>query len=229
VLRFFITDIVKYSENKLRAVLGYKSKLSIYALSDSVKAMLNAYFSEALGQKPARASQVFERPEYEKLYDLPNVPMSAEQAAKIEQESWGTTMRLVEAFEEATVDPEDIAPPERHKQQAQTTAQPMPSLRADASFDEPPAAVATSSRNESDFDDEQLAFLRHAYDADGSAQRAFCRTVGKMPENMADAINEKAFDAFGDILLEEDASGTYCVLEDYREQVSRLIGEEQKC
>ena len=70
-LRFLVTDIVKYTENKLRATLGIRSRMTVYSLP----------------------------PAYEALYDLPALPLDPARAAEIERASWDTTERLVEAFE----------------------------------------------------------------------------------------------------------------------------------
>jgi hypothetical protein len=71
-LRFLITDMIKYTENKLRSVMGMKSKLSIYALPDKIKAILDEYLGQALEEcRAPRKRLQEERPAYEALYDLP--------------------------------------------------------------------------------------------------------------------------------------------------------------
>ena len=210
-LRFFITDVIKYSENKLRALLGYKSRLSIYALSEPIKNILNAYFAQAYPKNHVK-TDVVERPEYEKLYDLPSAPISKEQAERIEQDSWRTTQRLVEAF-----DDENRAEEESSQTEEPVALEVAPALPVSRSQDEEMPA------KDRPFSDELIGFLRCAYDADLSAQRAYCRSLGKMPETLADAINEIASDVLGDILLEEDDAGAYRVIDDYRQDAESFF------
>ncbi len=217
-LRFFITDVIKYSENKLRALHGYKSKLSIYALSEPIKAILNAYFVEAYPKNIGKSEMAEQRPDYEKLYDLPTTPMTAAEAARIEQESWRTTQRLVEAFEEndapeITCEQSEVHPIVREEQPC-----------APLDCEQMPAAETPIETETSDvLSKEALSFLRYAYATDAAGQKAYCRSVGKMPENIADEINEYAADTLGDILLEDDGSGAFIVIEDYREQARALL------
>lgn len=103
-LRYFIADILRYTENKLRAAWGIKSRLSIYALPTSVRACIDEYFAE----NPLRRDEDTDRNgrrlvnEYDKLYDVSSTPFSADNAEKIEKSSWDTTRILVEAFEGET-------------------------------------------------------------------------------------------------------------------------------
>ena len=61
--------------------------------------------------------------------------------------------------------------------------------------------------------------MRAALRADKQAELDYCRSISQMPEIMADAINEYAVDAFGDILLEENENGAFVVIDDYRELI----------
>ncbi len=213
-LRFFITDVVKYAENKLRAALGYKSRLSIYALPEQAKNVLNAYFAAAF-PRAQREGIVETRPEYEKLYDLPDTPMSSAQAAQIEKASWATTQRLIEAFGEQTEDSAKQLPQEANIciSENQNFALPQPK------------AKQPSSMPVSPFSDEQRAFLSLALKGNKTAMTDLCRQIDKMPEMLADAINEIAVDAFGDILLEDDGNGVFAIIEDYRDDVRAMLGE----
>jgi len=106
-LRFLIADIIKYSENKIRATLGIKSRLGVYSVPDNIRAVLDEYFAEALGRTP-RTFKKTEREEYEKLYDAPRTELSLKNAEDIENSSWRVTKLLVEAFAEE--EPEPVAP-----------------------------------------------------------------------------------------------------------------------
>ncbi len=100
-LRYIITDVLKYTENALRAVLGVKSRLTVYEVSKELRARLDAYLAEALPEKRTqKRTAPAPVPAYEKRYDLPVRPISPDRAAAIEAASWQTTKRLVEAFAE---------------------------------------------------------------------------------------------------------------------------------
>ena len=67
-------------------------------------------------------------------------------------------------------------------------------------------------------------FIQAALDGDSSALRAAAKTLGKMPDALADEINALTADGeIGDIVLEDDGMGGYTVIEDYREQVMELL------
>lgn len=101
-LRYLVADVLRYTENKLRAAWGIRSRLSIYALPTNVRNCIDEYFAE----NPIRRAEDTDRSgrrivnEYDKLYDVPRTVFSADNAEKIEMASWDTTKLLVEAFEE---------------------------------------------------------------------------------------------------------------------------------
>lgn len=206
-LRFLITDIIKYAENKLRTGFGVKSKLSVYALPDKLKAVLDDYFAKVM---PSRRAVTVEsaRPEYEALYDLPKTELSFEHAAEIEQASWSVTKQLVEAFENATNEM-----PEMIEKTAETVGP--------TAFDE-----QTPQIDEIHSNGETLMpyrkFLVAAIQENATAQRQFARDRGLLIDAVADEINGVAVDVFGDIILEESGNG-YAVIEDYLEDVKRIL------
>ncbi len=200
-LRYLITDVVKYSENRLRAALGIRSRLSLYALPIPLREGLDAYLSQTLPVR--RASKAREEEErvasYERLYELPQREFSARDAAEIERASWQTTRRLVEAFEEeaeAPVTTEKAAPP---------PVQPEPTVPADGTWTR------------------YLPFLHAAMAGDGAQQRRIAASMGTSCEVLADDINSLAAELLGDILLEE-TDGGFSVIEDYRATVAELEG-----
>jgi hypothetical protein len=211
-LRYIVSDILKYTENRLRGFLGIKSRLTVYSLSTEMRKCIDAYCDASFPRKPTVAHQPKSAesvPTYEKLYDLPVSPLSLENAAEIEKSSWETTRRLTEAFtdgEEVDVEAEDT-----------TLVLAGKALRAK---DEPFSASAEMKAA-----DEEPCELSHllgadypfslaAYRRDFMAQNAIARDSGEMPDLIADRINELCAEALGDILLEEDDGG-YTVIEDY--------------
>lgn len=99
-LRYIMTDVLKYAENAIRAVISVKSRLTVYQISTELRYELDAYLKTALPQKAPTRYEKTIKPDYEKRYDLPVRPVSPERAARIEAESWETTKKLVEAFED---------------------------------------------------------------------------------------------------------------------------------
>ena len=213
-LRFFITDVVKYSENKLRAILGLKSRLSIYALPEIAKKALDAYFSEAFPKTHAKRAEE-SRPEYEKLYDSPAIAMSPEEAARIEESSWQTTRQLVEAFEE-----QDGTTPSPEVASIDETS--LPTADAFSSEETKQSTVDNSNcwlQSKAYWKD----FLQLALREDTAGQRRYCHEIGKMPESIADEINEAALDATGDIVLEQNDAGAFSVIEDYAQEIAQML------
>ena len=197
-LRFFITDVVKYTENKIRGVLGVRSRLSVYALPVSVRTLLDGYLAGALPTKKAPLSKrEQELAEYEKLYDLPRTALSLSNAASIERLSWETTERLVEAFEEEC---EPIAP------QPIKTESPTPE----------PTAEDTDAWGK------YRPYLSALLEQDSLRARAAAQALGMPEEVLADEVNSLAADLLGDILLEEADAG-FAPIEDYLDTLRELI------
>ncbi len=202
-LRYLITDVVKYTENRLRAALGIRSRLSIYAIPVPLREGLDAYFLQTLPvRKTPKAREEEERvAAYERLYELPKRAFSAKDAAEIEQASWQTTKRLVEAFE---TEAEDCVA-------EKTVAQSVPQPAKEAA-----SAGGAWTR--------YLPFLRAAMAGDSTEQRRIAASMGVACEVLADDINGLAAELLGDILLEE-TDGGFSVIEDYRETVAELEGK----
>lgn len=200
-LRFLVTDIVKYTENRLRAYLGIRSRMTVYALPTEVRDAIDAACLQLLPPKEAvRKPKPTETPEYEKLYDLPHAALDPAHAAEIERASWNTTQRLVEAFEESDrpAVPQPPPPP------------PMPQPPTPAC--ETPAAALTPYRD----------FLLAVLAKDPAGIRAAAAQSGSLPDTLADEINELAADTLGDILLEDSGDG-WQVLDDYRDRLEELL------
>lgn len=203
-LRFAVTDMVKYTENRIRAHIGVKSRLSVSTLSDAIKREMDEYLDGIVPRIKSQA-QVQEE-QYEKLYDLPAAPLDLSHSAEIEQASWETTKKLIEAFEDtdAPAQPvfaeEGLAPP----------AKPTATVEEVAPQNDLSSALAA-----------YLPFIEAVAAEDASAQMQICRTMGKMVDAVADEINEIAAEVFGDVILEDCGDG-YTIIEDYREQLDSL-------
>ena len=107
-MKALIGEIAKYSENRLRAAAGVKSRLTARSLPDEVKQVIDRYFDEKFPRKTrvTQATADAETESYWSYYDAEKTPLSPELAEQIEKESWLTTEKLVETFAE----PESAAP-----------------------------------------------------------------------------------------------------------------------
>ncbi len=214
-LRFAVTDILKYSENKLRAAMGIRSRLSYGPLPNVARAAVDRYFSERVSCAPPHPATVKKTPvpEYERLYEpSPETNMlSIENAVRIESESWQTTDKLIEAFA-------DVCEDEGHE----TTLAPTETESADDILH----AEAESEAAGQIADDTLAAyreFILAALEGDGARQRELAAEAGKLVDAVADEINEAAIAPIGDVIL-EDAGGYYTLIADYADDVRALLG-----
>lgn len=202
-LRFIVTDVLKYAENRIRAHIGVKSRLSVNSLPNGIKRLADEYFNRELPIKTLHPSIKDEIPDYEKLYEPERREMSFSSASEIESLSWETTGRLIEAFEEAEEEPTPDAPVPEADDNA-----------ADCAEDDLFALLSS----------DELDFLCAALEEGFSKQREIASRTGALPDILADRINTLSADVTGDVLLEESGGG-YAVIEDYAEEVSKAIKE----
>ncbi|MBQ9121803.1 MAG: TerB N-terminal domain-containing protein [Clostridia bacterium] len=212
-IRETVTSVVKYIENGIRAHVKIRSMLSVGSLAPELKRYVDEFMQATFGvaEVGSRRRQEKAREEYEKLYDVPESTLSPERARQIEQASWASTDVLTSAFSDSDA----------------------PFASAENSFvAEAPALLpsALPSRTESDItaEDSPYAVLyaslsdteRRVLEAclDGADVNAVCRTEGVLTDSAVSAINEKAADLTGDIVIEADGGG-YRVIEDYKEEL----------
>lgn len=210
-LRYLITDVIKYTENLLRAHLGIRSRLTVYSLPNGVRERIDAYLQTHLPPRASvhKAKKAEIEETYEKLYDIPNAPLSLAHAAEIERLSWNTTERLIDAFSDGETENMPFNEP---------------------AFEAPAPVLTEAKQDETDgvenVSEHQLCpyipFLKAVQNGDGEAQRSYANDIGKMPDAIVDEINEIAVDRFGDILLEDTGDG-FAVIEDYTDLLDELI------
>lgn len=202
-LRYLVGDIVKYSENKLRAHMGIKSRLSCYSVPSEIQLLLDEYFQRVLPKHYSSLKKP-KRQEYDKLYDLPAKEFSLADAEKIEEESWKTTKNLVEAFEEEGAEtpssPQNfIAPIEPIVEETGKDGLFIPSL------------------------EKYMDFVIAVYKKDIATQRECARALGKLPDTVVDEINEISAELIGDIFIEDGERG-YEIIEDYTYYLEDING-----
>lgn len=201
-LRAIVTSAVKYTENKLRSLLGVKSRLSVKTLDDECKKAIDSYFSTVFDRVNQMRREAM-RPEYEKQYDAESIGFSSKEAENIERASWITTARLTENSEDA----EDVF----------------------IAVEEELAPNPGQNEEKCDFglNSDEIEFLSlilndRIPDADRIALES-----GLDSTSFVDRINEAFADFFGDVVIEECDAG-YKIIEDYREDVSNWLQKTQK-
>lgn len=204
-LRSVVTSAVRYTENKLRALMGVKSRLSVKDIRSDIRGIIDKFFSVYNAEREAlvlRASL----PEYERMYDAPEGKMSIEDADIIERASWGVTARLTEGVD--TEDEFDVT-----KLYEIANAHRPAETVTDAEKeeeDELPACDIDHSEECYGLSTEQIALVRSLLNGAISA--------GLNTENDISAINEAFADNFGDIIIETDGE-EHRLIDDYREDV----------
>ena len=208
-----ITDIVRYSENKIREHLGIRSKINVLTVNPLARAAIDAFFENNMPpQKFVDRRRKDSRPqeeevhEYDKLYEAPKAEISPERALMIERESWETTKKLTEAFSEdvaeITVQPETISPKK---------ADPLPEIAVSQAPSGNPDSLYSQLY-------ESLGAIANFVNlCKGSSlieQRKFASLHGATADELADKINESAVELFGDIILENNGEA-YTIIEDY--------------
>ena len=196
-LRTGITAAVRYTENKLRALFGAKSRLSVKYIPSEYRELIDCYFEELMRKSEARKRQQ-NIPEYEKLYDAPREKLSFAGADEIERLSWDTTMRLCDTDEYQEEVAEAVYTPENTEK---IVAEEKIATKIDNN------KTDTYGLSESD-----IAYIRelcessshsgHSIDEDATAER----------------INEAFSDGFGDVIIEDTGDG-FAIIEDYKEEV----------
>lgn len=194
-MRFLVGDVVKYTENRIRTYLGIKSKLTVYSLPTDVRNTIDLYMDNAVGTKRKPKPEV-EKNEYDGLYEAPKREFSLDVAKKIEETSWETTQLLVDAFDD------------------ESSIEPLPEEK-----------IAVAIPQKEDVSDEEallcalapyMDFIETALSGDGSKQVSVASEMGRIPDSLADEINEVAANVFGDIILEKNGD-IYSIIEDYTE------------
>lgn len=214
-----ITDIVRYSENKIRDHLGIKNKLHVLTVNPAARIAVDSFFEENLPARPVvdrrrkDARMADESHDYDVLYDVPKVEISPERALEIDRESWDTTRKLTEAF--ADVDTTtDVGTNElAHSDMNQAKITPISSSQSDITepiVSDEQSVYVQLCNNLGDI----AQFVNLCRGSSLLEQRKFASSHGMSCEELVDKINESAAELFGDIILEDNGE-RYVIIEDY--------------
>ncbi len=197
-IRQAVTAALKYTENKLRALLGVKSRLAVKDLPNGYKAVIDSYFNYIF-EKANRERLKAAMPEYEKLYDAESSGLSLEGALEIEKSSWSTTVRLVTSEEGDT--PLPTADTFRSEEKTNLESDDTDSFGLSASEIDFVSAVLTES----------MAKIK-----------GISENIGVPIDTISEKINEAFADNFGDIIIEGSFPEIH-IIEDYKEDTEEWL------
>ena len=202
-VREAITEALRYTENRLRALLSVKSRLAVKNIPNEYKNIIDSYFDDAFSKIQQKRKQEA-KPEYEKLYDGEREELSFINADEIERLSWTSTERLVEDIDDEEF--EDTAPP--HKEEAKTLS-------------EVPNNAPKADRADG-ITDNHILYLKALLSCDSGLKKQAISSSGELEEGLIDKINELFSDEIGDIVIETSGENSE-IIEDYREDVIEWI------
>ena len=211
-LRSIVTMAVRYTENKLRAHLGVKSRLAIKDLPDEYKLLIDRYFNSLVGEKSEKMKKE-NIPEYEALYDAPEGTLSMSDADKIEKESWVTTARLVG---DESVEDDEVS--------YVSVSLEMPDNKGDLEACDQ-IIINDEQTEESDKDIFGLSKDEVLLISDILLGKN-CEFDFEKSEKI-EKINEAFLECFGDVIIELN-SEQYEIIEDYQEDVRLWLMKTEK-
>lgn len=215
-LRKEVTAALRYTENKLRALFGVKSRLGVKDLPDNCRRTIDSYFDNVFEIVREKRDSVISA-EYDKFYTAEKKELSFADADEIERASWTTTVRLVDT-EGAEVDEgSDETAVTSNTSSDKDTVAVSETVNAENNDSE------CSTENKTDEIDLNLSYGLSADDI--AALRAAMDGQGDTIDDMTfERINEAFSENFGDIVLEHDGE-KYVVIEDYTEDVSEWLSK----
>ena len=209
-LRAGITAAVRYTENKLRALYGAKSRLSVKNIPMEYRELIDCYFDTVI-RKSETAVKKKNVPEYEKLYEAPREKLSFAGADEIERLSWGTTMRLCDTDEYK----DDITEPSVQPEAAVPTVSASASHTHSTAVSEPESAARVQGADTYGLSSSDVAFIRALLESSE-------RIGGIDVEATVERINEAFSDGFGDVIIEDNGDG-FAIIEDYQEEITEWL------
>ncbi len=210
-LRRGVTAAVRYTENKIRALMGVKSRLAVKDLPDDYKRIIDRYF-EALFERDRKERERENAPAYERLYDAPDEKLSFDGADEIERASWDITARLIveEELDTASNNVGDSLAPD--DPDTENSVGEVDSVSA-------PEGMWGLSRIE-------IAYVAHLL-GDPDIPDGFSPDPSMPEDSLAERINEAFADNFGDVIIEHDGDG-YVIVFDYREDVKEWLIKQMR-
>ena len=214
-LRAGITSAVRYTENKLRALYGAKSRLSVKNIPTEYKELIDCYFDTVIRNSETTAKKK-SMPEYEKLYEAPREKLSFAGADEIERLSWGTTMRLCDTDEYREEPAENVSTETAKAPENDVLTTEFTENNDIITVSEPVAEPKTPSADTYGLSATDIAFLSSLLESSGCGKR------GIDDEATVERINEAFSDGFGDVVIEDTGDG-FAIIEDYLEDITEWL------
>ncbi len=212
-----VTAAIRYTENKLRALLGVKSRLTVKELPAFAAEIIDSYFESVFARAESERKKA-QMPEYERLYDAASTGISFSGADEIERASWTTTARLV--------DTEEIENGEAEAFECEAVSREQTELaEPDAAI--PTVQIADTAADSFGLSPSDAEFVRLVLLGDTEGIGAFCEACGVLADALADKINEAFSDGFGDVIMECN-EGELKIIEDYTEDVEEWLTRQMR-
>jgi len=222
-LRYIVTDMVKYAENNVRAMLGIKSRFGTPNLPESAKKYIAEYFAPL---RASRKKKDEEPPEYERYYEADSHGISPEAALELERSSWETTKKLIEAFDEPAAEqindsakdlPASVPPESSLAENEKLNG----ALLSDTRILAGGGQASGEGGSEFDICRQAFAFLR---DGDTGGFIALAERLNILPDTLIEKLNEYAYDIIGDIAAEPDEKAGWRLVPDYVFELDEHFG-----
>ncbi len=202
-LRFAVTDMVKYCENGVRALLGIRSRFHTPNLAQPLKSFADEYFApykKKLKKEPAPPPA----PEYERLYEPSSSGLSIDRAKELEKSSWATTELLVKDLEDGEGDSISLSTDGA----ARKNGAPDPEAASSIEYaGTPPHILRAISAL---LKDDKAEFISVA------------RERNLLPDTLCEEINALLFDIFYDTVIYSDGDDIG-IIPDYREDMTEWM------
>ncbi len=208
--RAIVTALVKYAENRLRAVLGIKAKLGVQSIDPADAAVIDGFFAPITPAARAAKEDLYMPEGYMKNYESEDSGFDFVTAMAIEQSSWANTTLLTG---EETKEYEDALEVEGQLSSGEDYS------KIEISEPAPNTEVKSDGKPSDD------ALIKNALTSalEGSF-KDYCREVSLHEGELADRINTVFIDVIGDVVLEDRGCG-FELIEDYREDIINWIDQ----
>ena len=236
--REMVTCLVKYTENRLRAVLGIKAKLGVKdgAVSAADMSVIDSYFAPMMPApvKKLSAEDRYMPADYLKNYEAEQSGFDLDSAAAIERESWSNTARLVDDVTDNSADsqadaeemPEGGIPASSPEQVPPDDAEAIPGeiTFASAEYTSPENGKESGIPHpaEETAADGTLIHAVEAALAGGDGFKKYAKEVGIFEGELSDRVNRVFLEEIGDVLIEDNK-----LIEDYREDAEEWIKRQR--
>ncbi len=235
-LSALVTSAVKYADNLIRQGLGIKSKIPNPGLAPKYRATLIEAVRKAapgllpmpakVGRKPKPENEKKRRKKYpeDTAEAVPPLDLSIDfaKAKRLEAESWKLAELVganydgakidfsTEIYDDTGISQDKLVENIVAEKEKNESAQKMQESGEWSEF------FAALSENE-------VKILKCILC--GGDVAALSRSLGGMAHGFADSINEKAQDTYGDIIIDTEDDGEFCVFSDYADELSEIIND----